>query len=211
VTSKWINEGPQRIRQLFEEAESVGPCVIFLDEAEHLFGGRDVGAGGAHAEDRKITSELLVHLTADDRTAIVVGATNRPGDIDPAILRSGRLATHIEVGLPEEESRHAIFQSKLRGVPHNLTGDQLAELASHTAGLSGADIEKLVTDAKRRAARRDARNVSIEDFPTFEELDTMTKDIHPEATVDVDLSDDGVDPSSGNEFNVDDDSSVGFQ
>ena len=208
VTSKWINEGPQRIRQLFEEAEAVGPCVIFLDEAEHLFGGRDVGAGGAHAEDRKITSELLVHLTADDRTAIVVGATNRPEDIDPAILRPGRLATHVEIGLPGEESRHAIFQSKLRGVPHDLTGDQLAQLASHTAGLSGADIEELVTDAKRRAARRDAQTVSVEDFPTPEELDTMTKDLHPESTADVDLSDiDG----SASENTFDDDSTVGFQ
>jgi len=208
VTSKWINEGPQRIRQLFEEAEAVGPCVIFLDEAEHLFGGRDVGAGGAHAEDRKITSELLVHLTADDRTAIVVGATNRPEDIDPAILRPGRLATHVEIGLPEEESRHAIFQSKLRGVPHELTGNQLAQLARNTAGLSGADIEELVTDAKRRAARRDAQNVSIEDFPSPEELDSMTEDIHPESTADVDLSD--ID-SSASENAFDDDSTVGFQ
>jgi transitional endoplasmic reticulum ATPase len=208
VTSKWINEGPQRVRQLFEEAASVGPCVIFLDEAEHLFGGRDVGAGGAHAEDRKITSELLVHLTADDRTAIVVGATNRPEDIDPAVLRPGRLATHVEIGLPEEESRHAIFQSKLRGVPHDLTGDQLAQLASNTAGFSGADIEELVTDAKRRAARRDAQTVSVEDFPNSEELDTMTKDIHPESTADVDLSDiDG----SASENVFDDDSTVGFQ
>jgi ATP-dependent 26S proteasome regulatory subunit len=208
VTSKWINEGPQRVRQLFEEAESIGPCVIFLDEAEHLFGGRDVGAGGAHAEDRKITSELLVHLTADDRTAIVVGATNRPEDIDPAILRPGRLATHVEIGLPGEESRQAIFQSKLRGVPHDLSGDQLAQLASHTAGLSGADIEELVTEAKRRAARRDARTVSVEDFPTPEELDAMTEDIRPGPTTGVNRSDEE-EPFSENVF--DDDSTVGFQ
>jgi len=208
VTSKWINEGPQRIRQLFEEADSIGHCVIFLDEAEHLFGGRDVGAGGAHAEDRKITSELLVHLTADDRTAIVVGATNRPEDIDPAILRPGRLATHVEIGLPEEESRHAIFQSKLRGVPHDLTGDQLAQLASHTAGLSGADIEELVTDAKRRAARRDAQTVSVEDFPTPEELNAMTEDIRPRPTSGVDRSDED---ESFSENVFDDDSTVGFQ
>jgi len=197
ITSKWINEGPQRVRQLFKEADSIGPCVIFFDEAEHLFGGRDVGAGGAHAEDRKITSELLVHLTAEDRNAIVVGATNRPKDIDPAILRPGRLSSHFEIDLPEEESRHAIFQSKLRGVPHDLSGDYIALLASDTAGLSGADIEELVTDAKRRAARRDAQTVTIEDFPTPEELDTMTEDIHSEPVADVNPSDD--------------DSTVGFQ
>jgi SpoVK/Ycf46/Vps4 family AAA+-type ATPase len=172
VTSKWINEGPQRIRGLFAEAASIGPCVIFLDEAEHLFGGRDVGAGGAHAEDRKITSELLVHLPADDRTVIVVGATNRPEDVDPAILRPDRLAAQFELGLPGEESRHAIFQSKLREVPHELTGEQLARLAGHTAGYSGADIGQLVTDARRRAARRDGRTVSLGDFLDVGEFDT---------------------------------------
>jgi SpoVK/Ycf46/Vps4 family AAA+-type ATPase len=210
VTSKWINEGPQRIRQLFEEAASMGPCVIFLDEAEHLFGGRDVGAGGAHAEDRKITSELLVHLTAEDRTAIVVGATNRPEDVDPAILRPGRLATHVEIGLPGEESRHAIFQSKLSGVPHDLTGSHLARLASQTVGYTGADIEKMVTDAKRGAARRDARTVALRDFPAVEDIDPSTRDADPESSGDADSPDrDWVDAEQENLF--DDDPGVGFQ
>jgi transitional endoplasmic reticulum ATPase len=183
--------------------------VIFLDEAEHLFGGRDVGAGGAHAEDRKITSELLVHLTAEDRTAIVIGATNRSEDIDPAILRPGRLATHVEIGLPNEESRHAILQAKLEGVPHDLTGDQLAILADHTDGCSGADIEELVTDAKRRAARRDADAVSFEDFLPVKDLGTGSDDIDPNAISDVDSGDqDTIGPSPEDH---EDDSAVGFQ
>jgi SpoVK/Ycf46/Vps4 family AAA+-type ATPase len=206
ITSKWINEGPQRVRQLFEEAESVGPCVIFLDEAEHLLGGRDVGAGGAHAEDRKITSELLVHLTADDRTAIVVGATNRPEDIDPAILRPGRLATHIEIGLPEEESRHAIFQSKLQGVPHDLSGDDFADLARRSRGLSGADIEEVVTKAKRNAATRDADGVSLEDFPSVEDLDVTGGASSSNRTPDIGSGDADWTGSAS-----DDDSAVGFQ
>jgi SpoVK/Ycf46/Vps4 family AAA+-type ATPase len=102
---------------------------------------------------------------------IVVGATNRPEDVDPAILRPDRLAAQFELGLPGEESRHAIFQSKLREVPHDLTGEQLARLARETAGYSGADLEQLVTDAKRQAARRDAEAVSLEDFLTVEEFD----------------------------------------
>ncbi|AXG08352.1 AAA family ATPase (plasmid) [Haloplanus rubicundus] len=209
VTSKWINEGPQRVRHLFEEAAAVGPCVIFLDEAEHLFGGRDVGAGGAHAEDRKITSELLVHLTAEDRTAIVVGATNRPEDIDPAILRPGRLASHIEIGLPEQESRHAILQAKLTDVPHDLTGDQLATLAKHTTGCSGADIEELVTDAKRRAARRDARKISIEDFHSVE-VTTEGTDTEIEPITDRDLNDSNeFDPVPEDSF--DDDPTAGLR
>ena len=208
VTSKWINEGPQRVRQLFGEAASVGPCVIFLDEAEHLFGGRDIGAGGAHAEDRKITSELLVHLTAEGRTAIVIGATNRWEDIDPAILRPGRLATHIEIGLPGEESRHAILQAKLEDVPHDLTGDQLAILAGHTGGCSGADIEELVTDAKRQAAGRNAPAVSFEDFPTIDDSYGGTGDADPDAIPDVNPSDRSP-PRSADDH--DDDSRIGFQ
>ncbi|MFC7197648.1 AAA family ATPase [Halosimplex aquaticum] len=152
MTSKWINEGPQRVRQLFEEAESLGPCVIFLDEAEHLLGGRDVGAGGAHAEDRKITSELLVHLTADDRTAIVVGATNRPEDIDPAILRPGRLATHIEIDLPEEESRHAIFQSKLQGF-RTTSRAMILQISQGGVAVSVVQISKK-SSRKRSGVRR---------------------------------------------------------
>ncbi|WP_324665693.1 AAA family ATPase [Haloarcula sediminis] len=206
ITSKWINEGPQRVRQLFEEAESVGPCVIFLDEAEHLLGGREVGAGGAHAEDRKITSELLVHLTADDRTAIVVGATNRPEDIDPAILRPGRLATHIEIGLPEEESRHAIFQSKLQGVPHELTGDGFADLARRSRGLSGADIEEVVTKAKRNAATRDADRISLRDFPSVEDHNVTSGSSSSNRTPDVRSGDTDWTGSAS-----DDDSAVGFQ
>jgi AAA+ superfamily predicted ATPase len=206
ITSKWINEGPQRVRQLFEEAASMGACVIFLDEAEHLLGGRDIGAGGAHAEDRKITSELLVHLTADDRTAIVVGATNRPEDIDPAILRPGRLATHIEIGLPEEESRHAIFQSKLQGVPHELSEDDFADLASRSRGLSGADIEEVVTKAKRNAATRNAEKISLEDFPSDEEIEMTNGSSSSNRAPEVGSGD-----TSWINSTSDDDSAVGFQ
>jgi SpoVK/Ycf46/Vps4 family AAA+-type ATPase len=133
----------------------------------------------------------------------VVGATNRPEDIDPAILRPGRLSTHLEVGIPDEESRHAILQAKLKGVPHDLTGNQLARLASHTTGFSGADIEDLVTKAKRRAARRDARTVSVDDFLTREEHETVRKDDYLESTADMD--------TSSPENVTDDDSTVGFQ
>ena len=138
----------------------------------------------------------------------MVGATNRPEDIDPAILRPGRLSTHLEIGLPDEESRHAILQARLKDVPHNLTGNQQAELASHTSGFSGADIEELVTDAKRRAARRAARNVSIEDFPTVRDLDGISESIHPEPSGDDDSSD--IERTTAENI-FDDDSGVEFR
>jgi AAA+ superfamily predicted ATPase len=212
VTSKWINEGPDRIKQLFDEASRLGPSVIFIDEAEHLFGARATDSRNTHAEDRKVTTEFLVHLTRDDREAIVVAATNRPGDIDPAILRPGRLTAHYEIGLPDSEARHAILQSKLRGVPSALSGDQLAELADHTRGFTGADLENLVDDAKRSAAKRDGDAVTIDDFPSFTELDRRVANIErayessalpdPDDSSEMTLSDDD---------SADDDSTVGFQ
>jgi AAA+ superfamily predicted ATPase len=213
VTSKWINEGPDRIKQLFDEASRIGPSVIFIDEAEHLFGARATDSRNTHAEDRKVTTEFLVHLTRDDREAIVVAATNRPGDIDPAILRPGRLTAHYEIGLPDSEARHAILQSKLRGVPSALSGDHLAELADHTRGFTGADLENLVDDAKRSAAKRDGDAVTIDDFPSFTELDRRVADI--ERAYESSALPDPDDPSEmtppTDDTDTDDDSAVGYQ
>ena len=125
--------------------------------------------------------------------------------LQPASVQWGHF---IDIGLPVEESRHAIFQSKLRGVPHDLTGNQLAQLASHTAGLNGADIEELVTEAKRRAARRDARRVCIEDFRTAAGFDTEKRDVESDPIIERDLNDsNGIDPPPEDPF--DDDPSVG--
>lgn len=97
IKGKWISEGPQPVRQLFEEANSIGRCVILLNEVEHLFDNRGVGAEAPHAENREVINELFVHLGADDRTAIVVGTTSQLEDINPAILGPRRLATQVEI------------------------------------------------------------------------------------------------------------------
>ncbi|MDS0283907.1 ATP-binding protein [Haloarcula onubensis] len=174
VTSRWVNASTEQIQVLFQEAQALGPCVIFIDEAEHLFGARTLGDGTIHAEDRKVTSEFLVQLTKENREAIVVSATNRPADIDSAILRPGRLSAHFEVGLPDEEARHAILNVHLAAVPSELSGEDLAELASHTAGLTGAELKDIVEDARRKAAERDAECVEREDFPPNEELEELS-------------------------------------
>jgi SpoVK/Ycf46/Vps4 family AAA+-type ATPase len=135
-----------------------------------------------------VTSEFLVQLTKENREAIVVSATNRPADIDSAILRPGRLSAHFEVGIPDEEARHAILNVHLAAVPSELSGEDLAELASHTAGLTGAELKDIVEDARRKAAERDAKSVEREDFPPADELeelsDTMNHDIEELPSVD---------------------------
>lgn len=221
LTSQWINGSTEQIQLLFDEAQAIGQCVIFIDEAEHLFGARDTANGRAHAEDRKVTSEFLVQLTREDREAIVVSATNRPGDIDPAILRPGRLDTHFEIGLPDDEARHAILDVHLSGVPSTVSGDELAELAAQTEGLTGADLGDLVDDAKRTAAQKNAQTVGRHHFPSVNELKELTAALQPDAESETsDLPDAepdkagarGSDPGrAGALDNRDNDRSIGFQ
>jgi ATP-dependent 26S proteasome regulatory subunit len=108
-----------------------------------------------------------------------VAATNRPGDIDRAILRPGRLTAHFEVGVPDEEARHAILSVHLKGVPSSLSGDEYAEIATHSEGLTGADLVSLVAQARRQAARRDARAVTREDFPSNADLEELAANLTP--------------------------------
>jgi AAA+ superfamily predicted ATPase len=218
VTSMWINESSDQVKVLFDEAQELGPCVIFLDEAEHLFGGRDFSGRSSHAEDRKVTSEFLAQLSRENREAIVVAATNRPDDIDPAILRPGRLSEHFEIGLPDEESRAAILQTHLEDVPTSISDADYAELASRTAGLTGADLANLVEDARWNAANRDARTLSREDFPTNSELEAMVGEFESEPDDLPDPDEDGadhledVDVAARSKNNDEsDDSPVGYQ
>ena len=222
VTSMWINESSDRVKTLFDEAKQIGPCVIFLDEAEHLFGAREYSGKGSHAEDRKVTSEFLAQLTHEDREAIVVAATNRPGDIDRAILRPGRLAAHFEIGLPNEEARTAILRTHLTDVPSSLSDAEYAALATHTAGMTGADLADLVDEARRNAAARDARVLTRDDFPSTEDLQVIATELEPETddlpTVDGGGNDeeDPRDPdvavrSKADDDDGSDDSAIGYQ
>ncbi len=221
VTSMWINESSDRVKTLFDEAEQLGPCVTFLDEAEHLFGARDYSGKGAHAEDRKVTSEFLAQLTHEDREAIVVAATNRPGDIDRAILRPGRLAAHFEIGLPDEDARVAILRTHVSDVPSSLSNAEYAALATHTAGMTGADLANLVDEARRNAAARDARVLTRDDFPPTEELEVVATEMEPE-TDDLPAVDGGDDEETPRDPDVavrsnagdddgSDDSAIGYQ
>ncbi|ERG97333.1 AAA family ATPase [Haloquadratum walsbyi] len=201
VTSMWINESSDRVKTLFDGAEQLGSgsgsCVIFLDEAEHLFRARDYLGTGAHAEDQKVTSEFLARLTHEDREAIVVAATNRPGDIDQAILRPRRLAAHFEIGLPDEDTRSAILRTHVSDVPSSISNAEYAALATHTAGMTGADLANLVGEARRNAATRDARVLTREDFPPIEDLQVTATEMEPEIDElpTIDGKDDDDDPS----------------
>jgi transitional endoplasmic reticulum ATPase len=146
LLSKWVGESERGVRETFQRARQVAPCVLFLDELDALAPARGAMFNGV--ADR-IIGQLLTELDGIEgrRGVIVVAATNRPELVDSAVLRSGRIDTLIELPMPDREARRAIFAIHLRNRPvaANVSVDTLARRSD---GFSGADIE----NACRRAA-----------------------------------------------------------
>jgi transitional endoplasmic reticulum ATPase len=139
LLSKWVGESERGVRETFQRARQVAPCVLFLDELDALAPER--GVAFDNVSDRVI-GQLLTELDGIEgrRGVIVVGATNRPELIDPAVLRSGRFDLVLDLPMPDREARRLIFGLHTRGRPLAPTLS-LDWLARRTDGLSGADIE----------------------------------------------------------------------
>lgn len=144
----------------FTEARKKAPSILFIDELD-AFGNRAETRGDNHSYEVKAIDGLLEMMDGiDDREGVVlIGACNHPHLIDPAILRSGRMDRHIAIPLPDEEARAAIHRMHLRG---DLSGEDYIEFARETEGLTGADIERIVRQA-RRIARRERRGLTADD------------------------------------------------
>ncbi|HEV8191016.1 MAG TPA: AAA family ATPase, partial [Ktedonobacterales bacterium] len=146
LLSKWVGESERGVRETFQRAKQVAPCVLFLDELDALAPER---GNAFDAVSDKIIGQLLTELDGIEgrRGVIVVGATNRPELIDPAVLRPGRFDLLLELPLPDRNARQAIFaiHTKRRPLARNVSLDTLAK---RTEGMSGADIEAVC----RRAA-----------------------------------------------------------
>ncbi|HEX9057001.1 MAG TPA: CDC48 family AAA ATPase, partial [Ktedonobacterales bacterium] len=147
LLSKWVGESERGVRETFQRARQVAPCVLFLDEMDALAPAR--GRANDPVSDRVI-GQLLTELDGIEgrRGVIVVGATNRAELIDPAVLRSGRFDLVLDLPLPDQVARRAIFavHTRRRQLSHHLSLDALAR---RTSGFSGADIEATC----RRAAQ----------------------------------------------------------
>ncbi len=165
LLSMWVGESEKGIRKVFERARQVAPCVVFFDELDALAGRRGVEAGTKVTE--RVLNQLLAELDGLEglKDVTVIGATNRPDMLDPALLRPGRFDRIILVDIPDAESRRKIIEVHTRSTP--LSKDvELQELVKLTEGFVGADIESLVMEAAMHALRKDpnAKIVSREDF-----------------------------------------------
>jgi transitional endoplasmic reticulum ATPase len=161
VMSKWVGESERNIRQLFERARENRPSIVFIDEIDAIAGRR----GEIQAHDSHV-NQLLAEIdgVAGQRGVFIIGATNRPDQLDPALLRGGRLSRTIVLGLPDEEGRFAMLRLHTARMP--TVAVRLDELASETAGMSPADLKALCQEAALAAmARTSGDGASAEGAP----------------------------------------------
>ncbi|MEM4206982.1 MAG: CDC48 family AAA ATPase, partial [Nitrososphaerota archaeon] len=174
IYSKWVGESEKAIREVFRKARQAAPCVIFLDEIETIVPRKDIlddSSGVTH----RVASQLLAEMDGIEelRDVIVIGATNRPDLMDPAILRPGRFDRLIYVPPPDEKSRLQILKIYTQKMP--LAEDvSLEKLASMTEGYSGADLESLCREAGMAVLRRD-RDAAYVAWADFQEALKIVK------------------------------------
>lgn len=165
VLSKWVGESEQAIRDLFEQAQDVAPTVLFFDELDSLAGTRSTSTGGATNE--RVVNQLLTELDGLESLAdvVVIGATNRPDMLDPALLRTGRFDRLVHVGPPDFDDREKILKIHTEETPL-ASNVSLRELAERTDGYVGSDLESLSREAAIDALREnpDRSTVAMRHF-----------------------------------------------
>ncbi|HMF04335.1 MAG TPA: ATP-dependent zinc metalloprotease FtsH [Acidimicrobiia bacterium] len=163
----FVGVGASRVRDLFEQAKSAAPAIVFVDEIDAVGRHRGAGLGGGHDEREQTLNQLLVEMDGFDQKAgvILIAATNRPDILDPALLRPGRFDRQIVVDRPDLEGRKSILRVHARGKPL-ADGVDLDVIARRTPGFTGADLANLMNEAALLAARRDLRLVGM---PQLEE------------------------------------------
>ncbi len=166
LLSKWYGESEQQIARLFNRARQVAPTIIFIDELDSLVPARGGGLGEPQVTERVVNTILSEMDGLEElQNVVVVGATNRPTLIDPALLRPGRFDELIYVGTPDIGGRRRILAIHTRNMPLSKDVD-LQKIADRSERFTGADLEDLVRRAGLTALRRglDASNVTMEDF-----------------------------------------------
>jgi cell division protease FtsH len=161
----FVGVGAARIRDLFQQAEAKAPCIVFIDELDALGKVRVQSPIGSHEEREQTLNQLLSEMDGFDsrKGVIIMGATNRPEVLDPALLRPGRFDRQVLVDKPDVKGREAILRIHVKGV--KIASDvDLKVIAARTAGFAGADLANLVNEAALLAARNDRPDVGMRDF-----------------------------------------------
>jgi transitional endoplasmic reticulum ATPase len=161
IMSKFYGESEARLREIFQQAQQNAPSIIFIDELDAIAPKREEVTGEV---ERRVVAQLLALMDglSGRGNVIVIGATNRPSALDPALRRPGRFDREIEIGVPDKQGRHEILQIHTRGMP--LAEDvDLKRLSDMTHGYTGADLESLGRETAMKALRRYLPQINLED------------------------------------------------
>ncbi|XP_029480849.1 spastin-like isoform X2 [Oncorhynchus nerka] len=189
LTSKYVGEGEKLVRALFAVARELQPSIIFIDEIDSLLCER---REGEHDASRRLKTEFLIEFdgvqSGGDERVLVMGATNRPQELDEAVLR--RFAKRVYVALPTEETRLKLVKNLLEKHGNPLAQKELSQLARMTEGYSGSDLTSLAKDASlgpirelrpeqvRNMAANEVRNIRFSDF--VESLKKIKRSVGPQ-------------------------------
>ncbi len=197
IMSKFYGESEKRLRELFEQAEKKAPSLIFIDEIDSIAPKREEVMGEV---ERRVVAQLLSLMDGlkSRGRVIVIGATNRPNSIDPALRRPGRFDREIEIGIPDKEGRFEILMIHTRGMPLDESVD-LKKLVDRTHGFVGADLAALTREAAMQTLRRVLPSIDLEkeEIPeevmnqlivTKEDFDNALKYVRPSALREVFVS-----------------------
>jgi transitional endoplasmic reticulum ATPase len=194
IMSKFYGESEERLRGVFKEAEENAPSIIFIDEIDSIAPKREEVSGDV---EKRVVSQLLTLMDGIQSRGklVVIGATNRPNAIDPALRRPGRFDREIDIGIPDEQGRLDILLIHSRGMP--MTEDvNLESIAKVTHGFVGADLEALSKEAAMRSLRRILPEINLEQpkIPaeilnkikiTKQDFDEALRDVQPSAMREV--------------------------
>ena len=161
----FVGVGAARVRDLFQQAETKAPCIVFIDELDALGKTRGSSIVGGHDEREQTLNALLVEMDgfSPNSGTIVMAATNRPETLDPALLRSGRFDRQVLVDRPDVRGRESILKVHVKNVKLNDAVD-LKKVAAITSGFVGADLSNLVNEAALLAARNGKESVTMVEF-----------------------------------------------
>jgi len=161
----FVGVGAARVRDLFEQARQKAPAIIFIDELDALGRARGSFGLGGHDEKEQTLNQLLAELDGFDPSTgvVLLGATNRPEILDPALLRAGRFDRQVLVDRPDKKGRVQILQVHAKKIKLQ-PGLELEQVAALTPGFTGADLANLINEAALLATRRGAEAVTLDDF-----------------------------------------------
>ena len=161
----FVGVGASRVRDMFKTAKETAPSLIFIDELDSIGRVRGTGIGGGHDEREQTLNQILSEIDgfSPNESVIVLGATNRPDVLDPALIRPGRFDRQITLDMPQRKARGEILavHAKKLAMAEDVDLDLVARA---TVGFSGADLKNLVNEAALLAARKGKRQVETEDF-----------------------------------------------